>query len=172
MGMDVYGKAPANETGEYFRRSVWGWHPLAESCNDLEPEICGKCQRWHDNGGDGLGKRASQKLAQALKSKIADGSVAAYIGAREASLAALSDQPCAFCSGTGSDPKPLAQNSGQRVEVLFMSLLNEATSEKGVCGVCDGTGNARPIENRYHVDVEDVAEFAAFLEVCGGFEIC
>lgn len=173
MGMDVFGKAPANETGRYFRRNVWGWHPLADLCNDLAPDICEGCERWHDNGGDGLGKRASQKLAKVLRAKLADGGVAAYVEARQASLAALQALPCAFCKGTGKNPKPLAKVSGQRVEVLLMSLLNAVTSEAtGECGVCQGTGKSRPMESGYQVDAEDVAEFAAFLEACGGFEIC
>ena len=32
MTMDVMGKHPTTEAGEYFRRSVWCWHPLAEFC--------------------------------------------------------------------------------------------------------------------------------------------
>ena len=39
MGMDVYGRKPKNETGEYFRRNVWGWHPLWEYCCEANPEI-------------------------------------------------------------------------------------------------------------------------------------
>ena len=173
MGMDVFGKAPTNETGKYFRRNVWGWHPLADLCSDLAPEICKGCKEWHTNDGDGLGKRASQKLAKVLKEKLADGSIAAYVEARRVSLAALQKQPCPFCKGTGKNPQPLAKDSGQRVEMLVVSLLNAAASEKtGVCGVCEGTGHMRPMENGYQVDAEDVAEFAAFLEACGGFEIC
>jgi len=30
MGMDVYGKAPKSEVGEYFRSNVWGWRPIHE----------------------------------------------------------------------------------------------------------------------------------------------
>lgn len=39
MGMDVYGRAPTNECGEYFRASIWAWRPifalLGELCSDL-----------------------------------------------------------------------------------------------------------------------------------------
>jgi hypothetical protein len=29
MGMDVYGKEPKSDKGEYFRNNVWWWRPLA-----------------------------------------------------------------------------------------------------------------------------------------------
>ena len=50
MGMDVYGY----NGDAYFRRSVWGWHPLATLITDLEPDIASDCRRWHTNDGDGL----------------------------------------------------------------------------------------------------------------------
>ena len=30
MGMDVYGRRPKSERGEYFRNNIWWWHPLAD----------------------------------------------------------------------------------------------------------------------------------------------
>jgi hypothetical protein len=36
MGFDVYGKAPTAREGEYFRRNIWGWHPL--ELQALEPK--------------------------------------------------------------------------------------------------------------------------------------
>ena len=32
MGMDVYGRKPKNETGEYFRANVWSWRPIYWLC--------------------------------------------------------------------------------------------------------------------------------------------
>jgi hypothetical protein len=37
MGMDVYGKEPKNEAGEYFRANCWSWRPIhaiIEECHD------------------------------------------------------------------------------------------------------------------------------------------
>jgi len=39
MGMDVFGKHPTNDTGTYFRASVWGWAPLAEYLCDVAPHL-------------------------------------------------------------------------------------------------------------------------------------
>lgn len=42
MGMDVYGRDPANEQGEYFRATVWSWRPIQalmiELCSDILDE--------------------------------------------------------------------------------------------------------------------------------------
>ena len=42
MGMDVFGLAPANGTGEYFRASIWSWFPiwdrLVSLCGDFLEE--------------------------------------------------------------------------------------------------------------------------------------
>lgn len=42
MGMDVYGRKPSSEAGEYFRANVWSWRPIhiliIELCADLLTE--------------------------------------------------------------------------------------------------------------------------------------
>ena len=39
MGMDVYGRNPSDESGHYFRASIWSWGPLYQQivnrCADL-----------------------------------------------------------------------------------------------------------------------------------------
>jgi hypothetical protein len=39
MGMDVFGRNPSAEYGQYFRASIWSWRPLYEQivalCDDL-----------------------------------------------------------------------------------------------------------------------------------------
>ena len=43
MGMDVTGNNPKTDAGVYFRRNVWGWHPLAELVCKLAPDIASHC---------------------------------------------------------------------------------------------------------------------------------
>ena len=71
--MDVYGKNPANTTGEYFRRNVWGWHPLWQYCENLHPEIAELVVEGHSNSGDGLDAENSVALAKLLRLDVADG---------------------------------------------------------------------------------------------------
>lgn len=53
--MDVFGKMPTSEKGEYFRASVWEWRPIheltCELCSDLVGEGTLSAMQW--NGGAG-----------------------------------------------------------------------------------------------------------------------
>jgi hypothetical protein len=85
MGMDVYGRKPTAPEGVYFRRNIWGWHPLAKLCTTLAPAETRKCKAWHDNEEDGLNAVQSVALANRLQQLIADGTVAGYL-ARQSAL--------------------------------------------------------------------------------------
>lgn len=148
MGMDVYGKKPTSDVGAYFRRNVWGWHPLAELVCALAPALAGKCRDWHTNEGFGLDAQDSTKLAAVLRAKLTDGTVAARVARRDARLAALPDETCRSCNGTGR------------------------RSDRGeTCRNCNGTGKQRPSPAWYGVTVADVEAFASFVASSGGFEI-
>jgi hypothetical protein len=149
MGMDVYGVKPTAAEGEYFRRNVWGWRPLADLCLELAPDECSGCTYWHTNDGDGLDDIGAKRLSAKLLVLIADGSVKAYIAIREAAIANLPRETCPRCKGTG--------NSSNRDER---------------CKFCDGNGTVKAFAAHYGVTEECVKEFASFLATCGGFSIC
>lgn len=156
MGMDVYGRKPINETGKYFRNNVWYWRPLADLCQELAPDICKACTHWQSNDGDGLDAAGAEALAAVLDAKLADGTIAKYVVDRDAWLEALPDEPCRLCVGKGVRSDALALQHGW---------------DKKACNSCDGKGTQRPSATHYPCDVENVAEFAAFLKACGGFNI-
>jgi hypothetical protein len=170
MGMDVYGRKPTAEVGEYFRRNVWGWRPLADLCIDLAPAITAGCQHWHSNDGDGLDATLALSLACELRAALADGRAASYVATRDTALKALPDETCHICGGTGVRTDKLGREMGQHTR-----RINEPShprhGKKGWCNGCDGRGTTRPSATWYYLDVSDVAEFTAFLEACGGFEI-
>lgn len=83
MGMDVYGKKPTAEIGEYFRNNIWHWHPLADLCQALAPDITKACDGWHYNDGDGLDADAATALAAVLEQRLADGTVKMVIRQRK-----------------------------------------------------------------------------------------
>lgn len=149
MGMDVY----ANIGDAYFRRSVWGWHPLATLLTELEPDITRECRHWHSNDGDGLDEAASTELAAALRQHLATGEVDRYEASRDARIAALPEQNCEICDGTGER----TVKSGRQIQT---------------CNRCEGIGRTPAFESLYRLTEQDVREFAEFLETCGGFQIC
>jgi len=64
MGMDIYGRKPANKTGEYFRANVWSWRPIHYLC---ELVMDSKYPDWAYNDGDGL---FNQKDCDTLANKL------------------------------------------------------------------------------------------------------
>jgi hypothetical protein len=147
MGMDVFGINPQAPEGEYFRRNVWGWSPLATyvetMCQSVIPEGC--CiQDWHRNDGCGLPECAAARLADLIETQIQNGEAAEYIAQRDAELAALPDEPCECLNGWIHD---------------------------GKCRRCGGRRTVRPIDTWFVLGLEDLREFARFARASGGFEI-
>jgi hypothetical protein len=81
MGMDVIGRKPTSKRGEYFRNSIHSWHPLADYCISVAPDICAACKHWHGNEGDGLDAVGATALADALQAELDNGRTAAYAAA-------------------------------------------------------------------------------------------
>lgn len=171
MGMDVYGLAPRSPQGEYFRRSVWGWHPLAELCITLARDLTAPCAHWHSNDGDGLDDDDAKALGELLGAALADGRVADYITRRDAALATLPDRKCWLCQGTGVRTDAIGHDNGMTVRLIDQPG-HPRHGQTGWCNGCNGRGYERPFEALYRVSAEDVAEFAAFLIDSGGFQIC
>jgi hypothetical protein len=150
MGMDVTGNNPDNEIGEYFRASVWGWHPLWNYCEYVAPSLTSKVKYGHTNDGDGLSYLDSKHLAHILRGQLKNGGTAEYIVERDKQMDALPDEKCTACEGTG------------------VLMIRDETMQ---CSGCKGAGTRRPITTWYQLDKETVYEFAEFLEHCGGFKI-
>ena len=99
MGMDVYGRAPNSKQGEYFRNTVWYWHPLAILCKKLVPEIAQRCEAWHYNLGYGLDRDCAQRLGTKLNELLNDGTVERHC--REIRLDLIyGDCPLCHCNGS------------------------------------------------------------------------
>lgn len=170
MGMDVYGTNPSAPEGEYFRRNVWGWHPLATLCEEMVPDIAEHCESWHSNDADGLDGALAEALAKRLEATFENGTLKEYLDTRNAALARLPNETCPQCHGTGIRTDAIGVSGGQP-ERIIDHPGHPRHGEKGWCNGCDGRGSNRPWATHYLVDARDVSEFVAFLKTCGGFEI-
>lgn len=170
MGMDVFGKKPVAKVGEYFRRKVWHWHPLANLCQKLAPDICAACEDWHTNRGCGLDADGSAALATRLERLAAAGQIRAYVEQRDGFLAELPDEPCPYCNATGIRDDEVGRKGGQSEQIID-EPGHPRYGQKGSCNGCNGRGYKRPDEAYFEVTEEDVSQFVAFLKTCGGFEI-
>ncbi|SFT72504.1 hypothetical protein [Paraburkholderia aspalathi] len=154
MGMDVYGKAPSSEIGEYFRNNIWWWHPLWSYCEDIAPDIIPLDNLGHFNDGWGLDAIDSVKLADRLTREIASGRTQRHAQRRQERLDALPLEPCTICGATGSRATPPAIGPGNMR-----------------CNGCDGSGRVANDATHFALSVENVREFEVFLRQCGGFKI-
>ena len=171
MGMDVSGKKPTTEAGSYFRNNVWWWRPLAQYLTSQAPrQIVGKCRYWQSNDGDGLNAKDSKKLAAWLREEIASGRTATYAMDYQAELDAVPPHDCQYCNGTGTRTDSVGRENGM-VEKVIDEPAHPRQGQKGWCNGCNGIGKVEDIANNDPFTVENCAEFAAFLEGCGGFEI-
>lgn len=84
MGMDVYGHAPTQKEGEYFRNNIWWWHPLADYIELVAPDEAAACEHWHSNDGDGLDEDEALALADRLQAEIDSGRCLRYAVSRGA----------------------------------------------------------------------------------------
>lgn len=171
MGMDVYGKNPTTEAGGYFRNNVWWWRPLAEYACAIAPTLTRKCKYWQSNDGAGLNAKDSIALAAKLREEIATGRAKQYSDDRAAKTAAIPRRPCPYCDAIGVRTDSVGIDNGFDQRVID-SPGHPRHGQKGWCNGCDGLGTKESSEAMYPFSVENVEEFARFLEGCGGFKIC
>ena len=174
MGMDIHGKAPSSNQGEYFRNNVWWWRPLADYCCAIAPDVTAACRYWQSNDGDGLNAEASLELARLLRAEKTAGRTAAYATTRDMEHAMLPDKVCSLCTGSGVRNDAVGVDMSQptrRIEAPEFQPGHPRFGSVGWCNGCNGTGRLRPDETYYPFSVENVEEFVMFLEACGGFEI-
>ena len=165
MGMDVYGKKPTSKTGKYFRRNVWGWHPLWTYVENLHPEIAELVTHAHTNDGDGLNAEKSEELAKLLMDDYNRGIAKEYVRQRNEWLASLPFEPCKYCNETGI-------REGMEDRELEPDIAIIVGRTKGYCNACQGVGKEENWNTNYFLEEDDIKEFAEFLADCGGFEIC
>jgi len=188
MGMDVSGRNPKHPDGEYFRASVWSWHPIWDFCEELVPEICGKVEHAHSNDGDGLGSRDAKIVGEAVLLAIRDGRAEKYVQERNEFLDALPNKPCIHCYGTGMRQWYTNKSGESRskweynimqepssVEDLLPRTANkmkaDETEREEKCNGCSGSGHVRPWVASYGFDLAHLEEWGKFLVNCGGFNI-
>lgn len=162
MGMDVYGKKPTSEKGEYFRNNVWWWHPLWDYCCYLDSSLIKRVPYAHENSGDGLASVASRKLAVKLQQSIDSGEAQKYVDSYYEYINSSPDEPC-FCVS-----KSLIEVYSSTAEIPFPASKDPNPD----CNICKGSGLQPNWSKNYHINVENIQNFANFLLDCGGFQIC
>jgi hypothetical protein len=174
MGMDVYGKAPKANEGEYFRNNVWWWRPLWDYCCDVATDIIGEelAENGHYNSGEGLNAEAAERLGNRLKDEIYSGRTYQYQQDYNEHLSKLSRHACKFCEGTGIRTDAVGVEMGMPTRKLTEEEQILLERDAGWCNACRGEGLVDDFNTNYPFTVENVDNFAMFLLNCGGFQIC
>lgn len=158
MGMDVYGKKPVSTTGEYFRNNVWWWRPLWVYCQEVS--TLARTVEGSYNDGHGLDEAGAKQLAQELFTELHSGRTAEWSAKYRTELDQLPLEDCDLCAGTGIMTVPDTDFFGQRLEPGTRT-----------CHVCQGKGQRKPWASNYPFSIDNVRDFAEFLQDSGGFEI-
>ena len=68
MGFDIEGVNPRSEAGEYFRNSIWSWHPLWDFVCEAASGIITEEERKSGHFNDGLyiNKEKAIEVAQKI----------------------------------------------------------------------------------------------------------
>lgn len=170
MGMDVMGNEPRSERGQYFRNNVWWWRPLWNYCVEVAPDLCEKVSG-HYNDGDGLDADGAAELARILLVNIESGKTEAYEARYNEYLASLPRRKCEWCAGTGVRTDKVGVEMGMPGKALEPAIAILTGRSRGWCNGCDGEGTCEHHEADYPFSVENVQDFAKFLEDSGGFKI-
>jgi hypothetical protein len=161
MGMDVYGEAPQNKKGEYFRNNCWWWRPLwdyvADVCSDFITDK--DHSSGHYNDGHLIEKARAERIAARLRQLCESGKVLDFEREYKRHIESLTDIPCDICNGTGIRPGGKEQFGAE-----WFAGCNG-------CNGCNGKGTVKPNEAHYPFEAENVLEFAEFAENSGGFRI-
>lgn len=172
MGMDVYGKNPTSEVGEYYRQSIWGWHPLWHYVETYHERYGSQVKYGHSNDGDGLDAENASQLSLAIKQDLITGMAQKRLDEWNAELDKVPNETCDLCKGTGIRKDKIGKEAGQHKKELSAEQSEKLGRRIGWCNGCDGVGNKEPMMKWYRTSLDDLREFADFLADSGGFEIC
>lgn len=169
--MDVIGRAPASEKGEYFRNNVWWWRPLWDYCLTVAPDLCSDVSG-HYNDGDGLNEEGAKRLSQILTLSLLDGTCEAYKKRYYEEMSELPNEDCTICNKTGIRTDNVGVEHGMPTAELPSDKASILGRTHGTCNACDGMGWRPNWGTHYPFEESNVREFAEFLAESGGFSIC
>lgn len=174
MGMDVYGRKPLCEEGEYFRNNVWWWRPLwvyvCSVARDIIPHEVIEGGQFND--GLGLNEEQSKALAHRLNDEIWHGRTAEYARKYTEELSKLPREDCKYCNTTGIRTDTIGVENHMPDKELEPEVQILTGRTHGWCNVCRGVGTVENFAISYTFSIENVIRFADFCEKSGGFSIC
>jgi len=160
MGVDISGRKPKTEAGDYFCSNWWGWRPilaLSESAM-LSNKLDYDTSYWGSNDGKGLRtQKQCDKLADAIELLISN-SYNEYL--------TEDDDRIYICMGSWCEA-----GTGQFVPSEFTESLNEQYEYGDILYGPVVAENGTMVESSYSTSLGRLKEWIVFLRNCGGFKI-
>lgn len=158
MGVDISGRKPTTEQGQYFRSNWWNWRPILVCCKIMNDKLNLKydMEYWGSNDGEGLRtQKQCNKLADALEG------IAAALSSEESK--------CTVNNRFGVNLGCWNTEDGKFVDDDNTSQLNQQFTTAFLPPSVEFNGKTyRP---SYQTDIEHLQNFITFLRSCGGFKI-
>ena len=160
MGVDISGRKPKTDAGDYFCSNWWGWRPilaLSESAM-LKAKLDYDTSYWGSNDGKGLGtQKQCDKLADAIELLISE---------TYNEFLMEDDDRIYICMGSWCEA-----GTGRFIPSEFTQSLNEQYEWGDILYGPVVAENGTMVESSYSTSLGRLKEWITFLRNCGGFSI-
>ena len=160
MGVDISGRKPKTEVGDYFCSNWWGWRPIlaiseaAMISNKLDYDT----SYWGSNDGKGLRtQKQCDKLADAIELLISN-NYNEYL--------TEDDDRIYICMGSWCEA-----GTGKFIPSDFTVSLNEQYEYGDILYGPVVAENGTMVESSHSASLGRLKEWITFLRNCGGFKI-
>lgn len=161
MGVDISGRKPTTNEGDYFRSNWWGWRPICMLCEIANNKYKLKINMdyWGSNDGKGLRtQKQCDKLADALETMLSnDGGYNEFMIDDSDRIQIVMGAWC--ISGTGQFYSVEDDELNSQYEYGTI-LYNPIVTKKGTI-----------VESAHSASLGHIKNFITFLRGCGGFQI-
>jgi hypothetical protein len=162
MGVDISGRKPKTEVGDYFSSNWWGWRPINAICElaAYDSKLKIDFSYWGSNDGKGLKtQKQCDKLADAIELLISENSqYNENLADDDDRIYIVMGSWCEAGTGKfiGSEREHVLNQQYEYGSLLFRPVVTP-----------DGT----LVESSHSTSLGRIKSFVTFLRNCGGFEI-
>jgi hypothetical protein len=160
MGVDISGRKPKTEAGDYFCSNWWGWRPIVaiSEAAMISSKLDYDTSYWGSNDGKGLRtQKQCDKLADAIELLISN-NYNEYLAEDDDRIYIVMGSWCEAGTGRfiGSEREHVLNQQFEYGDILYAPVVAE-----------DGT----MVESSYSTSLGRLKEWITFLRNCGGFKI-
>jgi len=160
MGVDISGRKPKTEEGDYFCSNWWGWRPIhaISEAAMINSKLDYDTSYWGSNDGKGLRtQKQCDKLADAIELLISN-NYNEYLAEDDDRIYIVMGSWCEAGTGKfiGSEREHILNQQYEYGDILYAPVVAE-----------DGT----LVESSYSTSLGRIKQWITFLRSCGGFKI-